>query len=56
MNPNIERVEKYLKDKGIQIQSSYFPDNWVGPSAYNAYFDERRAELLERQGWTRKIV
>jgi hypothetical protein len=54
MNSNIEQVKNYLKEKNIQVQSSYFPDSWDGPSTYNVYFDERRAELLERQGWVRK--
>jgi len=56
MNPNIERVESYLKEKGIKVQSSCYPDDWQGPAEYNVYFEQRRAELLERQGWVKKVV
>ncbi len=54
MNPNIERVENYLREKGIRVQSSCYPDDWQGSAEYNVYFEQRRAELLEIQGWVRK--
>jgi len=51
-----EKVVKYLKEKGIRVQSSCFPPNWTGGvEEYNIYFEQRRAELLERQGWVKKI-
>ena len=56
MNSNIERVESYLREKGIKVQSSCYPDDWKGPAEYNVYFEQRRAELLERQGWVKKVV
>jgi hypothetical protein len=54
MNSNIERVENYLREKGIKVRSSCYPDDWQGPAEYNVYFEQRRAELLEKQGWVRK--
>jgi hypothetical protein len=55
MDPS-ECVLKYFKEKGIKIQSSCFPENWTGGVAeYNIYYEQRRNEILEKQGYVKQI-